>query len=272
MRFLLIFALFFLVACNSEEFTLAFGTSEEHLSYEMKATLSAATSNSDSASRERMRTDLYIRSSYSIINAYDDGSARYEVRIDSASYASDKRSIEELNYMERYIKTQGFQYKIAADGEILAFPSMDNFAPVAGLQDLNVAKLFIKLQPVLPGKPVSVGESWERQHAITDGNEQTVVYKNFELADVFFRDGVHIAAIKMVVRYRQNDDDMAFKMESDDFLIGEGMLEFNIAEGVVENVSLEVSGKLKISDKTSGAKIPDLTVRQQLKMHRLGGV
>jgi len=230
-KFLLSFALFFLVGCNSEEFVLAFGTSQEHFTYETNATLNVATQNADSAKRESMRTELYLRSNYSLVDFYDDGSARYEVRIDSASYSSDKRSIEELNYTERYIKTQGFQYKIAADGEILAFPSMEDFMPVAGMQDINIAKLFVKLQPVLPGKPVAVGEKWERQHAIVEGNAQTVVYKNFELADVFFRDGIRIAAIKMNVRYRQNDEDVAFKMESDDFLIGEGMIEFNIAEG-----------------------------------------
>lgn len=271
MRFLLVFALLFLVACNSEEFTLAFGTPQDGIVYETSAILSVAAQASDTSKPETMRTELYLRSNYALITAYDDGSARYEVRIDSVSYSSDKRSVEELNYMERYIKTQGFQYKIAADGEILAFPSMEDFIPVAGMQDLNVAKLFVKLQPVLPGKPVAVGESWERQHAITEGNAQTVVYKNFELSDVFYRDGARIAAIKMHVRYRQNDEDASYKMESDDFLVGDGLLEFNIAEGAVENVSIEVTGKLKVSDKSSDVKIPDLNVRQQLKMHRLGG-
>lgn len=271
MRFLLAFALLFLVACNSEEFTLSFGTSQEELSYETSAILSVAAQASDTSKPETMRTELYLHSNYVLMSAFDDGSARYEVRIDSVNYSSDKRSVEELSYMERYIKTQGFQYKIAADGEILAFPSMDDFIPVAGMQDLNVAKLFVKLQPVLPGKPVAVGESWERQHAIMEGNAQTVVYKNFELADVFYRDGVRIAVIKMHIRYRQNDEDVAYKMESYDFLVGDGLLEFNIAEGVVENVSIEVSGKLKVSDKTSATTIPDLNVRQLLKMHRLGG-
>lgn len=271
MKFILACLLLFLVACESEDVTLAFSTSQEDLTYETTATLNAVSLASDSTKPDNMRTELYLRSKYALISAFDDGSARYEVRLDSVSYSSDKRSVEELGYMERYIRTQSFQYKIAADGEILAFPSMDDFIPVRGLQDLNIAKLFIKLQPVLPSKPVSVGESWERQHAITEGNTQTVVYKNFELSDVFYRDGDRIAAIKMRLRYKQNEEDAAFKMESDDFLVGDGTIEFNITDGAVENVSLEVSGKLKVSDKSEAVKLPDLNVRQTLKMHRIAG-
>lgn len=270
MRFLALACLLLLAACNSEKVELAFGTSQEDETYLVSAVMDATVEldSGSTAKPESMHTSLFLSSKFSMLAAYDDGSSRYQVEIDSVSYTSDKRSMEELAYMERSIKTQGFQYKIASDGEIMSMPAAENFVPVLGAYDLDVAKLFVKLQPVLPGKPVAVGESWERQHAASESDKQTIIYKTFTLEDVFYRGASKIAKIELGVRYKQNDEDSVMKLESKDFLVGRGTLLFDVSLGRIEEISVEITGNLTIHEKAGSKTYPDFNVRQKLKMKR----
>lgn len=270
MRFLALACLLLLAACNSERVELAFGTSQEDETYFVSAVMDATVEldSGSTAKPESMHTSLFLSSKFSMLAAYDDGSSRYQVEIDSVSYTSDKRSMEELAYMERSIKTQGFQYKIASDGEIMSMPAAENFVPVLGAYDIDVAKLFVKLQPVLPGKPVAVGESWERQHAASESDKQTIIYKTFTLEDVFYRGASKIAKIELGVRYKQNDEDSVMKLESKDFLVGRGTLLFDVSLGRIEEISVEITGNLTIHEKSGSKTYPDFNVRQKLKMKR----
>ena len=158
---------------------------------------------------------------------------------------------------------------MAKDG-LMSEPVMDNYVAHPEGDELEIAKLFLKIQPVFPGKPVRVGESWERQHAVTgENNEQMVIYKSFTLEDLFQRNGVMLAKIRMNVRYKQMVNDPDIQMNSEDFVIGSGILLFNVTMGVIEESAIEVNGKLNVTEKFSEQNIPKMRVIQKLKLRSL---
>lgn len=267
--FLLLFSAF-LLACNAEKVSLSFGRSENDSQiYRITASLSGVALGGDSSQPEKMHSELALVSTNILETAFDDGSLAFLFRVDSASYSSDTRSTEERDYIARTLETQNFRYKIASDGMIRSAPELENFKFIPGFNEIDIRKLFLKLQPVLPGKPVSLGESWERQSAFHEGDAQTIVYKNFQLEDVFLRDSKKLAKVGVRIRYRQIEEDDILKMESEGFLVGAGTLLFNVIEGAIEEANMEISGNLKVSDKVASKKLPDLNVRQILKMQRL---
>lgn len=271
MKRLLLFASFFLFACDQQTVNLAFNTQNvADQKFLMQAEMNVIVDDSTSVdSSESMETSLRVVITSSLLMAYDDSSARFEIKVDSVEYTSDKRSVEEFRYVEHYLSSQDFQFKMAKDG-LISEPVMDNYVSHPEANELEIAKLFLKVQPVLPGKPIRVGESWERQHAITgENNQQTVIYKGFTLDDLFMRDGVLLAKIRMNMRYKQVVDDAQIKMDSEDFVVGSGILLFNVTMGIIEETSIEVNGKLNVSEKNTGKAIPKLRVMQKVKLRSL---
>lgn len=271
MRFILCLILLFLMACQSDKFQLSFGTVLDHQNYVLEASLDAWAlgGEKDSLSKERMHTDLWVASTLTQLEVYDnDGSAKYELRLDSVDYSSDKRSVEELSYMEKYLKTQTFQYKIKSNGVMDSIYPMENYMAVKGVNDLEIPRLFVKLQPVLPDKEVAIGESWERHDSFYNKDVLTTVYKSFRLEDVFFHNGLRLAKLNMGVRYRQHEEDESIKLESKDFLVGKGTVLFDMIKGQVYSVSIEFTGDLVVADKLNKTDVPDLKIRQVLKMER----
>ena len=114
-------ALFALCACDGNEFVLAFNTQNvPPQTYYLETSLNAILSATDSVSAtpEAMNTHLNVRATNSLLTAYDDGSAKFQLKIDSVDYKSDKRSVEEFRSMERYMSTEHFQFKMAKDGSV----------------------------------------------------------------------------------------------------------------------------------------------------------
>ena len=271
MKRTLLLATFLLLACDDKTTNLVFNTQNiADQKFVMQADMNVFVDDSVPVdSLVSMKTSLRLIVTSSLLMAYDDSSARFEIKVDSVEYTSDKRSVEEYRYVEQYLSSQNFQFKMAKDG-LMSEPVMDNYVSHPESNQLEIAKLFLKIQPVFPGKPVHVGESWERQHAITgENNEQTVIYKNFTLEDVFNRNGVLLAKIRMNMRYKQVTNDPQIKMNSEDFIVGSGFLIFNVTMGVVEESVLEVNGKVNVSDKFSEEEIPKLRVIQKLKLRSL---
>lgn len=269
MRFLYIALMFFLVACQSDKVQLAFGTVLDSQNYILQTSLDVwAISPEGDSSSEHMRTDLKVASTLTQLIVYDDGSAKYELHLDSVEYSSDKRSVEEVAYMEKYLRTQTFRYKIRSNGIMDTIFPMEEYLAIKGVNDLQLPRLFVKLQPVLPEKNVSIGESWDGAFSDSSSGEYTTVYKTFRLEDVFYRGGLQLAKLSMGVRYRKNEEDESVKLESKDYLVGKGMLLFDMTKGQVFSVDLELTGDLIVDDKLNQTKVPNLKVRQVLKMER----
>ncbi len=280
----LLFLLAFLLnACQSESVKLSFyEKTNDSLNYRLNATLQAIAVASTEQSidtlsataadnPESMSSKLFLKANLQTLAAYDDSSARYQVKIDTVAYHSDKRTPEEISYTERYLKRQSFQYKMRADGEIVSAPDIDQFVPVFGVHDLDITKLFLKIQPIFPARSLEVGENWERQQAYFDGKnneKQITVYKMFTLEEIFMRDGVRLAKIKMGVKYKQFSEDVSLKLESVDMVVGEGTVLFDISNGRIETVSLEINGNIKVSDKVLSKNLPNLHIKQTIKMER----
>ncbi len=270
--FLLAFSLVFL-ACEDKSVLLGFNTQNPTPEdYELKSSFQILANASeqgaaDSGQSMTAQLDLLVHSE--LLSAYDDGTGRFLLRVDSAAYASDGRSVEETDHVERYLKTQSVQYKMGGDGEMWAV-HLDEMVALPDIGDVDVRKIFLKVQPVLPASSVSVGDSWERQQMLTDDRGKTcVVYKWFKLEELLERDGTSLARLKMNVRYRQNTEDELQITESPDFVLGTGTILFDVLAGKVVEGNLLVEGKLRIIEKKSGDTIPDVHVRQKLSLRRI---
>lgn len=269
--FLLILTL--LVACDGKSVSIGFNTQnpspEDYVLSSSMQILLNASEQAPADSNIAVNAHLNLRVHSELLSAYDDGTGRFLLRVDSANYSSDTRSAEETDHIERYLKTQSVQYKMASDGEI-GNVRFDEMVALPDVGDVDVRKIFLKVQPVLPGGKLSVGDSWERQQVITDDNgNPCTVYKWFKLEDVIRREGVKVARLSMNIRYRQSSEDDLQIMESPDFVLGSGTVLFDIDAGVVIEGDLLVEGKLRVIEKRSGDTLPDLRVRQKLMLRRI---
>ena len=261
-------ALLLLCSCNGNDISLAFNTQNapvQKLSLESSLNVFAP-QDSMSVTPESMETHLKARSTLTQTVAFDNGSARFEMKIDTVDYKSDKRSVEDFRYIEKYLSTQHFQFKMASDGAI-SDPSVEDVALQPGSEELNLMKLFMKVQPVLPGSPVKQGDVWERPVEIPSNGRTTTVYKSFTLEDVYLHDGVQMAKIGMNVKYKELPDSTSdVRMESEGFIVGTGHILFDITHGVITSGSLELSGHLNIHDIVSSQVLPNMHVVQQIKL------
>ena len=104
--------LLFLCSCDSNSVSLAFNTQNAPV---QKLTLEAslnvfAPGDSTHEAPESMETHLNAQSTLTQTVAFDNGSARFEMKIDTVDYKSDKRTVEEFRYIEKYLASQHFQF------------------------------------------------------------------------------------------------------------------------------------------------------------------
>ena len=258
------------VACEDKSISLGFNTQNPTPEkYELKSGLHVlldVPKNVPVEMQQSMSAKVEVLVHSELLAAYDDGTGRFMLRVDSANYSSDNRSVEETDHIQRYLKTQLVQYKMGSDGEMSSV-RFDEMVALPDVGDIDIRRIFLKVQPVLPSSPLAVGDTWERQQMLTDdNNKQSEVYKWFKLEEVFDRDGVKIAKLRMNVRYKQNSEDDAQIMESPDFVLGSGTILFDIAAGKVVEGELDIEGKVRVIEKKDGDTIPDLRVRQKITL------
>ena len=258
------------VACEDKSISLGFNTQNPTPeNYELKSSLHVlldVPKNVPVEMQQSMSAKVEVLVHSELLAAYDDGTGRFMLRVDSANYSSDNRSVEETDHIQRYLKTQLVQYKMGSDGEMSSV-RFDEMVALPDVGDIDIRRIFLKVQPVLPSSPLAVGDTWERQQMLTDdNNKQSVVYKWFKLEEVFDRDGVKIAKLRMNVRYKQNSEDDAQIMESPDFVLGSGTILFDIAAGKVVEGELDIEGKVRVIEKKDGDTIQDLRVRQKITL------
>ena len=112
--------LIFLCSCDGNDVSLAFNTQSAPVQkYFLESSIDAMLpSDSGVTVPEAMETHLKVQATLSELVAYDNGSGRFEMKIDSVDYKSDKRTVEDYLYIEKYLLTQHFQYKMAPDGSV----------------------------------------------------------------------------------------------------------------------------------------------------------
>ncbi|MCF0224821.1 MAG: hypothetical protein HUK20_11180 [Fibrobacter sp.] len=260
-------SLLVLCACQGNEYTIAFNTqSVPPQSYYLESTLNAILPvDSLTGTPEAMNTHLVVKATNSLLTAYDNGSAKFEMKIDSVDYKSDKRSIEEFTSMERYMSTEHFQYKMAKDG-FVTDPVIED-SVMLGTEALNLIRLFLKVQPLLPGKPVALGEKWERTVEIPGSALNTVVYKSFTLQDLYVHDGAQMAKIGMNLKYKEVADSTSdLRMDSQGFIMGSGTILFDMTHGTIFNATLEITGTVSLNDVVAESSIPEMRVIQKIKL------
>ena len=261
-------ALLWLCSCDNTSVSLAFNTQNAPVQkFTLEASLNVfAPEDSTHEAPESMETHLKAQSTLSQTVAFDNGSARFEMKIDTVDYKSDKRSVEEFRYIEKYLSSQHFQFKMMGDGS-MSDPSVEDMALQPGTEELNLMKVFMKIQPVLPGSPVNLGDVWERTVEIPGNGAMTTVYKAFKLEDVFVHDGVQMAKIGMNIKYKEIPDTTANgRMESKGFIVGSGSILFDITHGVVQSGNLEISGHIDVNDVIASQLLPNMHIIQKIKL------
>lgn len=258
-----------LVGCKSDQVQIRFDTKGSapqnfQLESQMKLILQSPT-DTPSALGSRLR----VRFHSTPVVSYDDGSARFQVDADSVSYHSDQRSVEECLHIERSLSLQEFQYKMGANGAIQDV-RMGQFVPDLERTDLDLRRLLLKIQPELPGSPVSMGDTWERQHALSEGaGQNAIVYKWFQVEDVFEHNQKRMVKLRMNLKYKLEASE-GRHFGSQDFVLGSGDVLFNITDGQIEEATLEITGILDIlaplvqTDSSSSMR-----VRQVIWLRRL---
>ena len=260
-------ALFALCACDGNEYVLAFNTQNvKPQTYYLESSLNSILPMDTAAgSPEAMNTHLFVRSTNSLMTSYDDGTAKFQIKVDSVDYKSDKRSVEEFRSMERYMSTEHFQFKMGKDG-FVSDPVIED-SVMLGTEALDLIRLFLKVQPLLPGKAVHLGETWERPVEIPGNSGKTVVYKAFTLQDQYIHDGLQMAKIGMNLKYKEVPDSTSdLRMESKGFIVGTGTILFDMTNGVISSVKLELTGDLSVNDIVADNVIPDMHVIQKIKL------
>lgn len=260
-------ALMFLCSCDGNEFTLAFNTQNvPPQTYYLESSLNAILPmDTVTGTPEAMNTHLVVKATNTLVTAYDDGAAKFQMKIDSVDYKSDKRSVDEFRSMERYMSTEHFQFKMAKDG-VVSEPVMED-SVMLGTEALDLVRLFLKIQPMLPGKAVSLGETWERSVEIPGTSGNTVVYKSFTLQDQYVHDGAQMAKIGMNIKYKEAGDESSdLRMESNGFIVGSGVILFDMTHGVISSANMEITGDLKVNDVVANTVVPDMHVIQKIKL------
>jgi hypothetical protein len=264
-------ALFSLCSCERNEIHLAFNTqTATPQSYVLESTLNVSLPGDSNTVPESMRTHVSVRSTMSLLMSYDDGSGRFEMKIDSVSYNSDKRSVDEFRNIEKYLSIQNFQFKLDRDG-IISNPTIENVMDVLSEDELNLIPLFLKAQPILPEKSVKLGESWERQMPIRGkGSSSTTVYKTFTLQDVYLQDGVRIAKIHMGMKYLELPDTTSnLQLKSSDYVIGDGIVLFDVTHGTLSSAEMDILAKIDVFDLVAGDTLPSMNVNQKITLRNL---
>lgn len=264
-------ALFCLCSCERNEIHLSFNTKTvSPQTFVLESTLNASIPGDSINEPESMRTHVNVRSTMSLLMSYDDGSGRFEMKIDSVDYTSDKRSVDEFRNIEKYLSIQNFQFKLDHDG-IITDPTIENAVDMPSEDDLNLIPLFLKAQPLLPEKPVKLGESWERQMPIFGkGNSSTTVYKTFTLQDVYLQDGVRMAKIHMGVKYLELPDTTSnLQLKSSDYVVGDGMVLFDVTHGIISSAEMNLVAVIDVRDLVAGDTLPSMNVNQKITLRNV---
>ena len=260
-------ALLLLCSCDKNDVVLAFNTQDaSSRTFYLESSLNVLLPEDSANAAESMQSHIKVRSTLGMLVPYDDGSARFEMKVDSVEYTSDKRSVEEFRNIEKLVSVQHFQFKLASDGTI-SDPVVEDAEVKLGEDDIDLMKIFLKIQPVLPAKPVAIGESWERMVTIPGANSTTTIYKSFTLEDVMLHDGAQIAKIGMNLKYKEEPDSTSdLHMESQGFIVGSGSILFDVSHGAVASANLEINGDLNVKDLVAQDSIPNMHVIQKIKM------
>lgn len=265
------FALFGLCSCERSDIHLVYNTQTvSPQAFVLESTLNASFPGDSNTAPESMRTNVSVRSTMSLLMSYDDGSGRFEMNIDSVKYSSDKRSVDEFRNIEKYLSIQNFQFKLDRDGSV-SNPTIENALDMPSEDELNLIPLFLKAQPLLPEKPVKVGESWERQMPIPGkGYSSTTVYKTFTLQDVYLQDGIRMAKIHMGMKYLELPDTTSnFQLKSSDYVIGDGYVLFDVTHGTLSSAEMNIVAVLDVCDLVARDTLPSMNVNQKITLRNL---
>ena len=265
-KYTLLILLVFFFSCEEKKLNLAFNIHNmSDQEYVLRSQMKVITSE-DSTQPSVLNSLLKARVKSSLVMAYDDGSGRYQILPDSIYYTSDEISVDECYLIESYLLQQEFQFKMNTAGEMHDV-SLTEMVPDLEHTDIDLRRLLLKIQPVLPAAPVYMGYTWERQHYFTEDEKKSFIYKWFEINDVYDRNQQKFVRIRMNVKYKVDElSEKQIKLTSDDFILGSGEILFNATAGVIVKANLDVSGVIQINSMPQTSNLGPMRVLQSISM------
>ncbi len=263
----LLFCVLLLTSCNKEKVVLRFSSETMNVQrYQLTSQLDLVVGK-EQANPQGVGSNLQAILQAQPQAHYDDASSRYRILVDSVRYLSKVRTQEEIQLIESSLRKQRLEFKMGSAGEMQDF-QMDAFVPELDGTDIDLRRLLLKIQPVLPGSAVSVGDTWERQQLLPESNGQKVyVYKWFRVEEVFHRAGQQLVKMSMNIRYKPRESS-ELRPEGNDFILGSGYVIFNESEGQVDDAMLEINGLLNVLANKKSEVMPSLRIRQLIHLER----
>lgn len=262
-----IFCVFLVASCNNEKVVLRFSSASMNAQkYQLTSQLDLVVGK-EQAHPHGVGSHLRAVLQAEPQAHYNDASSRYRILVDSVQYESKSRTKEEILQIENSLRKQKLEFKMGSAGEMQDF-QMDAFVPELDGSDIDLRRLLLKIQPVLPGSPVAVGDTWERQQLLPESNGQKVyVYKWFRVEEIFQRSGQQLVKMSMNIRYKPREN-AQMKPEGNDFILGSGYVVFNESEGQVDDAMLEINGLLNVLANKKSDSMPSLRIRQLIHLKR----
>lgn len=266
----LLFILIFLMiaSCQQEKVVLRFdSTSMNSQKYSLSSSVDLIVDSIGEKSQGIESQMVAILQSRPLTH-FDNGASRYKIHIDSIQYHSSVRDSSQELAIATALKKQAFEFKMGAAGDMQDF-SMDAFVPELEDTDIDLRRLLLKIQPVLPGKAVSIGDTWERQQLLPESEGQNVyVYKWFRIEEVFKRGANQLVKLTMNIRYKPKSQSKIAPTHNE-FILGSGYVIFNETVGQVDEAYLEINGLLNVLSTGEKEDQPSLRIRQLLRLNRL---
>lgn len=275
-KYLLLFivTVFLTLSCSDQDkykikFTNNIGI-DDH--YELKGSMKALKSG-DTLSNI-LDVDFKLNLKQKTLAKYDDGSSKLELSIDSIKYNSHQRSVEECQHIEKYAKNRSVSFKINDRGEVSKMDSLPSFSELIEV-GLDLRKLFIKLQPVMPGFEIYEGITWEKEQLMPRSDSTFGhIYKWFRVEKIYKKNNKNFAKVKMNTKYNLEGNDVIASKDNK-FILGSGLLIFNLDDGKLEQIDSEITGILNVlvqdnvENYKDSTKKAEIKVRQMLNMRRI---
>lgn len=200
-KYLFCFSLLLLVGCSSRQVHLRFVFQKnEVLRYAFNMSMDANVS--DSSLTQYYSSSAFILVSQRFNEVYENGDGRSTVTVDSIRLKTDYLSEPETNNILELLKRSPITLKLSPYGDFLEMEGEEDL-PQVEIEGMNLSRLLLKIQPILPHSGIAIGSEWEREQQIPVRNSLNsgtlYLKKHFQLLGLEDYKGHLCAKISFVV-------------------------------------------------------------------------
>jgi hypothetical protein len=178
--------LILLASCSSRKVHLRFVFEKNQVLHYAFA-LSSEAEVTDSLKTGHYSSSANLLLSQQINQVYENGDTRCIISVDSVGFQTDYLSEPEVNNIVELLKRTALALKISPYGDFLEMEGEEDL-PQVEMEGMNLSRLLLKIQPVLPHSGIAIGSVWEReqQFPVRNSLNSGTLYlrKNFQLLEL----------------------------------------------------------------------------------------